>query len=146
MATAAAAAANAAIRAADAASRAAARPINAATGGQGGTVLLIVGVLFVGYLFLTRKLQRVLQVIDEPADAGSGIGAPAPKAGGSGGIAEHIRRNPVKPPPGMRASDSQGQMPPQGEWRPKFWTPEVEREQRNVPADAGYRRFGRYLN
>lgn len=80
----------------DGASRAAARPVNAVTGGQGGTVLLIAGILFVAYLFVTRRLQRVVGVLAEPAP---GIGGgpissspsvvssarPARSVGGTGG-------------------------------------------------------------
>ena len=68
-----------AAEAANRASEAAARGVSRATGGQGGTVVLIAGVLFLGYLFLSRRLQRVAEVLRDPATA-SGSDRLAPPA------------------------------------------------------------------
>lgn len=38
--------------------------INVNTGGKGGTVVLIAGTLFIGYLFFTRRLQNVFSAIN----------------------------------------------------------------------------------
>lgn len=90
---------------ADAIGRASARPIQAATGGKGGEAFLVVGVILLGWLFVTRRLQRVVQVIGEPADAvppSTGSLAPAPVAAAPGGgyytTTEPGRRAPSLPP------------------------------------------------
>jgi len=40
--------------------------VNINTGGKGGTVVLIAGVLFTGYLYFTRRLPGVLQAVVSP--------------------------------------------------------------------------------
>lgn len=40
--------------------------IDVSTGGKGGTVVLITGVLFVGYLYFTRRLSNVFKAIQLP--------------------------------------------------------------------------------
>lgn len=63
--------------------RAAAAPVNAVTGGQGGTVLLIMGVLLVAYLYVSRRLPNVIKAVSLPPDqlgqvTGSRISGPDP--------------------------------------------------------------------
>lgn len=41
--------------------------VNINSGGKGGTVVLITGTLFIGYLYFTRRLQNVFQAIRLPA-------------------------------------------------------------------------------
>jgi len=126
---------------ADVAGRVAAAPITAATGGQGGTVLLIGGVLFLGYLFLTRRLQRVLEVIRDPVaggelppatgsrGAGSAASAPRPPRGSVGGRIrqapepqapdEWIRDGTVVPYPDGGYGEPK-RPPRRGEWQPRI--------------------------
>lgn len=82
---------NVAVTIADTASKAAAAPVKAVTGGQGGTVVLIAGILFLGYLFLTRRLQAVARALQSPVENG------APQVSGGmfprrGSLEEQVQR------------------------------------------------------
>jgi hypothetical protein len=41
--------------------------VNVKGGGKGGTVVLITGILFIGYLYFSRRLPNVLAAINTPA-------------------------------------------------------------------------------
>jgi hypothetical protein len=57
---------------------------------KGNAVVLVAGTMFVGYLYLTGRLQKVIQVLAEPAPgaalAASTPGATQPSAPGRGPI------------------------------------------------------------
>lgn len=57
-------------------------------GGKGGTVVLITGVLFIGYLYFTRRLPNVLAAINTPADLklNTRLGTVTPTTPGTGGL------------------------------------------------------------
>jgi len=59
-------------------------------GGQGGTVVLIAGTLFLGYLYFTRRLPGVITAIQSP-DKQSGLASPTP------GIIPPIGTPPIAP-------------------------------------------------
>lgn len=142
-------AAAAATKAADIASRVAARPIQAATGGQGGTVLLIMGVLFLGYLFISRRLGNVMRALALPADqfsAAGTAGGTREEAGAAGRLKKARGSLRVKPdsrsPSASPGADLRGTVIPGGkEWRPSWATDDFLEKSRNTPADAGYGRF-----
>ena len=70
-----------------------AQKIDIVGGGKGGTVVLITGTLFIGYLYFTRRLPNVLRAIKNPGDpfkpvgtVPASMGSPPPTGGGAGGI------------------------------------------------------------
>jgi hypothetical protein len=111
-------------------------------GGKGNAVLLVAATMFVGYLYLTGRLQRVIQVLAEPAPGKaletSEPGAIAPQGRGGLGI-------PRAPWQGVRVPTA-GTPPiaPSGTWTPGWWWgSENQRRQGTpnpVPPDAGYGR------
>src|SRR5688572_23498274 len=52
--------------------------VNINTGGKGGTVVLIMGTLFVGYLYFTRRLPNVFKAIAMPGNMTLATVAPVP--------------------------------------------------------------------
>lgn len=74
-------------------------------GGKGGAVLLITGTLFVGYLYLTRRLPKVIQAISTPTTGNEytnpGITVPsggtAPYPAGPPGSPNTVPINPTTP-------------------------------------------------
>lgn len=70
--------------------------VNVNAGGKGGTVVLIAGVLFIGYLYLSRRLPSVFAAISTPPTTTAGsmggnvpaqptIGTPPINPGSGGG-------------------------------------------------------------
>jgi hypothetical protein len=97
----------------------------AKSGSQGGNVFLVVGVLFIAYLFLTRRLQRVVEVLREPA--------------GGAATTDTQWHPPLALPPGVRVPTSG--TPPFNPNAPGY---------RAVPWDGGTgappEKWGRYRN
>lgn len=61
-------------------------PSRSSSDGKGGTVILIAGTLFLGYLYFTRRLQGVIKAIQSPSSLQSSVPSiqgipPAPTTG-----------------------------------------------------------------
>jgi len=80
------------------------RNLQAATGGNTAGVLVIVATLFVGYLYLSRRLPRVVSALTEPPGAffspaglsTAPVGDIVPRQPGPGGGEDNARREPER--------------------------------------------------
>lgn len=110
---------------------------------KGNAVLLVGATVFVGYLFLTKRLQKVLQVLAEPAPgAESTPGAYTPQGQGGLGIPRAPWSSGIKIPTSgapagwkfhppesgaprgwWEAPGSGGAFPGKGHQAPTSWTP-----------------------
>jgi hypothetical protein len=99
---------------------------------KGDSVLLVAATVFVGYLFVTRRLQAVFDVLKGPAPgAAPEVSTPGATAGTGPGTSDARAPWQHTPPIG-------------GEWTPSWWPGSENQRRQNtptpVPADAGYPR------